>query len=357
MNEMPCSLVTAKEAAKLLGVCQDTLRKLAKDGKIYREPRNVGSPFYLYDSFSFLSSMDDTTRSSCYLKETVFYCREDCDGKLKKGFLHNQVNFAKKLYPDVDVLSGNADDIAKDPVFDTLMNGIITGKVGKIIIFGKNTLTPLNIRYFKLFLSRFGVEVVDLNIYTKLVRDINTPSFKNFNDSIIPDKIIKTPAFHRGITQETVYVSSKDAASILGVHRKTVINRANKGLIAVYKVPGSSVVRYGVLNKVLENNSKRNIFYYLREKNIDVMDNEYRFSTRTDLTKEYEILYDDMLGERCSLIDIIKDICDGKVESLVFPRILDEETGKLVSSVFGQEYEIFKYLFSKTGALLKLVLL
>lgn len=312
---------------------------------------------YLYDSFSFLSSVDDTTDSSCYLKETVFYCREDCDKVLKKGFLQNQIGFAKKLYPRAEVVIGVKKHINNCQSFDALLGRIIQGKVGKIIIFGKNTLSLLNIRYFKLFLSRFGIEVVDLNIYTKLVRDINKPSFKNFNNGIIPDKIIKTPAFHRGFSQEMIYVSSQGAASILGIHRKTIINRAKRGIIPIYKVPGTSVIRYGVKEKVPESNCKRNIFYYLRENNVDVMDNETRFKSRTDLTKEYEILYDNTSGERFSLINIIKDICDGEVESLVFPCIKDQDSGTLVSYVFQEEHNIFKYLFYKAGTLLKQVIL
>jgi predicted site-specific integrase-resolvase len=346
-NEMPRSLSTAKEAAKLLGICQDTLRKLAKDGKIYREPRSIGSPFYLYDAFTFLSASGGG-KAVLKKKETVFYCRENCcDLSLMKGFLQNQVDFAKKLYPNITVLSGNSYDITNDIIFDALLDRVIQGEVGKIIIFGKKSVVCSNIRYFKLFLSRFGVEVIDLNIYMKLVRDINKPSFKNFNDLLIPDKIIKTPAFHTGFNQDMVYVSSQDAASILGVHRKTVINRANRGIIPIRKILGSSIVRYGVLNKINKRNSKRNIFYYLRENNIDVMDNECKFMSRPDLTKEYEILYDNTIGERSSLINIIKDICDGNVDRLV---LVNDE-------VFGIEHIVFKYLFSKAGTRVIQVLL
>lgn len=302
-NEMPRNLVTAKEAAKLLGVCQDTLRKLAKDGKIYREPRSVGSPFYLYDAFSFLSSVDDTVVIK--KKEIVVYLEEQIKvrDKNKEIFLNKQIELVNTVFPDYKMMVSHIKSFPDtNKVFNDLLDMVLTKKVSTIILFRSFQGNTPDTDFFiiRKFFSLLGVEIINLDIHaglTKIHKNnmSNTYTFSKYKINFFTDdkknilKCIK-PKTYIVRKDSKKHVCCAKAAKLLNISKMSVLRRGKKGVLNTIKDPVTGIIKY-LIDAPSIDSPKKTIAYYVHKNSKNITD--YKAAFATIITGESYCIYTD----------------------------------------------------------------
>jgi predicted site-specific integrase-resolvase len=362
-NEMPRSLSTAKEAAKILGVCQDTLRKLAKEGKIYREPRSIGSPFYLYDAFTFLSaSGGDTVVPK--KKEIVVYLEEEITGKGdfsdedNWAFLYKQLTFANAHFPDYKIMESNVKSFSsKNEVFSTLLDMVLTDKVSTIILF--RPLADSNIAEFfiiKKFFSLLGAELINLDIRDEMslvhnkdqsnTCDFSKFIFKSFTDSKKTLLNSIKPDFYMDGSCRDKYVSCSKAAQLLNISKMTVLRRGKKGALNTFKDPASGGIKYQIDNieAPTEEAVEDAVAYYLLKNENDKTDYNSIFAFL--ITKRSYVIYTDTrwVSNFSSLFKIMKGAIS---KQIVRVCIIEDNLSK--SRRFTSQ---LKVIFEKLGCVL-----
>lgn len=311
-NGLPRSLATAKEASAILGICQDTLRKLAKDGKIYREPRSVGSPFYLYDVFNFLSLSRGGVLKK---KEIVVYFEEHLTGggdfsdEDKWVFLYKQLMFADANFPDYKIMVSTINSSSsKNEVFNTILDMVLANKVSTIILFRPLADTKtMEFFIIKKFFSLLGAEIINLDIRDEMSllhnndqmnkRDFSKIIFKSFTDD--KKSLLKSikPSFYLEDYSHVRYVSCSKAAQLLNISKMTVLRRGKKGSLNTFKDPTSGATKYQIdiveppIKEHAEDVAKDVVAYYLLKNENDKTDYNSIFASL--IKKRSYVIYTD----------------------------------------------------------------
>lgn len=134
------------DASKELGISIQTLRKWVDNDRIphKRTPggcRLIDVDAYLEGKTKLDHRKDDTRRK-------IFYCR--VSSKKQEDDLKRQVEFAKKEYPEHEVISDIGSGINwKRRGFQSLLGFVLRGEIKEVVIFHRDRL------------SRFGFELIE----------------------------------------------------------------------------------------------------------------------------------------------------------------------------------------------------
>ena len=156
MNEEEERYLTAKQAARMLGVHPITLYRWAKEGKIKYVRTPTGRLRY---PLSEIERLRSTYRGK---DNVVIYARVSDRKFVESGFLDRQVDFLrdyarKKGYNVVEIIKDVA-LIGKRSI-NRLFNLAITGRIGKILLVGLDRLAPIFSDLFKDIFKTLGVEI------------------------------------------------------------------------------------------------------------------------------------------------------------------------------------------------------
>jgi len=148
--------ITAKQAAKMLGVHPITLYRWAKEGKI----RYIRTPT---GRLRYPLSEIERLRSTYHGRNNVaIYARASDKELAERGFLDRQISFLKEYaekqgYNVVDIISDVA-TISKRSLV-RLFNLAITGRIGRILVVSLDRLLPIIPDVFKEIFKVLGVEI------------------------------------------------------------------------------------------------------------------------------------------------------------------------------------------------------
>jgi len=148
--------ITAKQAARMLGVHPVTLYRWAKEGKIRFIKTPSGRLRYPLSEIERLKSSFGGNRN------VVLYARVSDEELVRRGLLDRQVRVLKdhaeqRGYNVVEVIKDVSLMGKKNLV--KIINLAITGRIGKILVVGLDRLFPVFPEVFKDIFSSFGVEV------------------------------------------------------------------------------------------------------------------------------------------------------------------------------------------------------
>ncbi len=148
--------VTAKQAAKMLGVHPITLYRWAKEGKIKYVRTPSGRLRYP------LSEIERLKSTYMGKNNVVIYARVSDRSLVERGFLDRQVAFLKKYarergYNVVEILKDVA--LVGKRSLVRMINLAATGRIGRILIVSIDRLFPIVPEVFKEIFKSLGVDV------------------------------------------------------------------------------------------------------------------------------------------------------------------------------------------------------
>jgi len=145
--------VTPKEAAKQLGVHFRTLVRWEQEGKIQAIKTPSGQRRYDVQSY---------TAKSGSVRSTIIYAR--VSSRAQQPDLNRQVAAIANLYPDAEIVSeiGGGLNFKRKKLL-ALLERVMQGTVGRIIIAHKDRLARFGFDLFKWLCSQHGCEIVVLN--------------------------------------------------------------------------------------------------------------------------------------------------------------------------------------------------
>ncbi len=130
-----------KEACRILGIHPNTLRRWANTGKIKYVRQPNGNRLYDVDSF-----LNQGTNNNS--KAKIIYARVNSSKQSED--LSNQIKLLRERYPDYELIEDIGSGLSsKRNGFNTLLERIIHGEIGEVVITHKDKL------------SRFGYNIID----------------------------------------------------------------------------------------------------------------------------------------------------------------------------------------------------
>lgn len=146
------------EAAEILNVHPQTLRRWEKEGKI--EPVRInGQRKYSMPDIQRIKNGDD---GSEIRKINVIYCR--VSSRKQEKDLKRQVKFMQKIYPNDEVITDIGSGINfKRPGLQTLLQRLCKGEIGRISCSYKDRLARVGYDLLKQISTIFGCELVIIN--------------------------------------------------------------------------------------------------------------------------------------------------------------------------------------------------
>ena len=143
-----------KKACEILGVCANTLRNWANEGKINYIRQPNGSR--LYDVENFLHKGDKEERAR------IIYAR--VSSRNQQGDLSNQIKYLRERYPDHELIEDIGSGLNfKRKGFKALLDRILSGKVQEVIVTHKDRLCRFGFEFIR--------ELADKNNCKLLVLD------------------------------------------------------------------------------------------------------------------------------------------------------------------------------------------
>ena len=146
------------EAAEILNVHPQTLRRWEKEGKI--EPVRInGQRKYNMSDIQRLKSGDDEPSVE---RISIIYCR--VSSRKQEEDLERQVKFMQKIYPNDEVVTDIGSGINfKRPGLQTLLQRLCKGEISRISCSYKDRLARVGYDLLKQIASIFGCEIVVVN--------------------------------------------------------------------------------------------------------------------------------------------------------------------------------------------------
>ncbi len=148
--------ITAKQAARMLGVHPITLYRWAKEGKIKYIKTPTGRLRYP------LSEIERLKSTYCGKDNVVIYARVSDRKLVESGFLDRQVDYLrdyarKQGYNVIEIIKDVA--LVGKRSLARLFNLAVTGRIGRIIVVSLDRLMPIFPEVFRDILKVIGVEV------------------------------------------------------------------------------------------------------------------------------------------------------------------------------------------------------
>lgn len=165
--------ISGKEASKILGCCQQTLRKYADNGIIeFKRFNKNGKRFYNIKSF-----INDDLEKFQLFKKSYIYCR--VSSKQQIDDLQRQINFMKDKYPNIEVIQDIGSGINwKRRGFLKILKEITEDKIDKIYIKHKDRLCRFSFELIDYFCNLFKTKII---IYDK------EDKLKNIDEELAED--------------------------------------------------------------------------------------------------------------------------------------------------------------------------
>lgn len=147
-----------KDAAELLGIHPQTLRRWEKEGKI--EPQRVNNQRrYLLTDIKRLKGDGGNNTDN---KRNIIYGR--VSSRKQSEDLSRQIEFMQKIFPDYEVITDIGSGVNfKRQGLQTLLERICKGEIGKIAIAYKDRLARIGFELFEEICKIFGCEIIIVN--------------------------------------------------------------------------------------------------------------------------------------------------------------------------------------------------
>jgi predicted site-specific integrase-resolvase len=144
--------IPSRKAVKYLGVCANTLRKWADEGKIKYIRNPAGQR--LYDVKS-IEQSSPTCKSYCYCRVSSHKQKDD---------LERQENFMRERYPDHKVISDIGSGINfKRKKLLWLLEQATLGAVKEVVVAHRDRLSRFGFELIEWLFSNYNVKLVVLN--------------------------------------------------------------------------------------------------------------------------------------------------------------------------------------------------
>jgi predicted site-specific integrase-resolvase len=144
--------IPSRKAVKYLGVCANTLRKWADDGKIKYIRNPAGQRLY---DVSSIEQSSPTCKSYCY-------CR--VSSHKQKDELERQKEFMRKHYPNYEIISDIGSGINfKRKQFLWLLEQTSIGNVKEVVVAHRDRLSRFGFELIEWFFSKHNVKLVVLD--------------------------------------------------------------------------------------------------------------------------------------------------------------------------------------------------
>lgn len=158
--------IPSRKAVKYLGVCANTLRKWADDGKIKYIRNPAGQRLY---DVSSIEQSSETCKSYCYCRVSSHKQKDD---------LERQKEFMRKHYPNYEIISDIGSGINfKRKQFLWLLEQTSIGNVKEVVVAHRDRLCRFGFELVEWFFSKYNVKLVVLDDsksspQTELVTDL-----------------------------------------------------------------------------------------------------------------------------------------------------------------------------------------
>ena len=147
--------VTGKEATRLLGISESTLRRYAKNGKIqFIRDTTSDMSHRRYDVNSFICNQPSASKPIDTNRERYAYCRVSTRGQ--QDDLERQIRFIQDNYPDHKIIKDIGSGLNfKRKGLQTLLDKAIAGEIQEVVVAHIDRL------------ARFGFDLIE-QLFDKL---------------------------------------------------------------------------------------------------------------------------------------------------------------------------------------------
>lgn len=179
--------VNSKEAQKFHRVCGQTLVQWAIDGKIKFKTTKGG-----HRRYGIIKTEDDA--------KSVIYAR--VSSKKQESNLENQIEYLKKRYPDLEVISDIGSGINfKRPGFRRVLESVFRGDIKEVVVTSGDRFSRFGREFFEWLFEQFDAKLTILNSRT----------FKSDNEELSADLMEVITVFTARYYGRRKYHNSEDA--------------------------------------------------------------------------------------------------------------------------------------------------
>lgn len=154
------SLITVREASKLMGLRTATIYDWGKKGRIKAYPTPTGQ--FLYDKRELLEAVGFEKVCDGKIKRKVIYCR--VSSKKQSDDLERQIQLLKSKYPNHELITDCASGINfKRKGLRTILELSVHGCLEEVVVAHKDRLCRFGFDLLKIFLELNGGKIVVLD--------------------------------------------------------------------------------------------------------------------------------------------------------------------------------------------------
>lgn len=147
-----CMLLPSRKATQAIGVCANTLRTWAGEGKIKYVRTAAGQR--LYDVSSFLQSTVS--------KRKIIYCR--VSSRNQKDDLQSQIQYLRQRYPNHELIEDIGSGLNfKRKGFTALLDAILSGLVEEVVISHRDRLCRFGFEFIEHIATKYACKLVVLD--------------------------------------------------------------------------------------------------------------------------------------------------------------------------------------------------